>query len=207
MQQEAGSELDDPGSGSEAGSGMSEVDYDIALWASIEEPDFDPPEYISIPWSEEEMQRESDMAAAELEEYGNPLGWHGEFKGGRQMYEEWLTMMRFARAGHSRYATVPDRNSPFGGIVDRDSYFPYAETHFGLHPHYDYGYFSKLGRGRVLWDLVRPAVWKEVKNIKAKSIALFWMKIRNERVFAPGGSEYQRIVDGWESRFRRSEQP
>ena len=58
-----------------------------------------------------------------------------------------------------------DSADPDGG-VDADG------APWGEHPFYDYGFEERLGRGRVLWDILRPSVGRACR--RAWETALFW---------------------------------
>ena len=101
-----------------------------------------------------------------------------EFGTQREVYEEWLEMMREHRRDPSYYDRLLgagaddsefDPEDPNGGADEHfvpwrfDPGDPQGGTDqdgapWGLHPFYDYGYERCLGKGRVLWDLLRPSV-------------------------------------------------
>ena len=104
---------------------------------------------------EEEHRRQE---ALEVEEYGMPqeLGFTG--LSARGNYEAWLEVVRTHRQDPRYYDDVPDRTCPWGGMVDysNEPTEPEPEDPYGMHPYFDYGYVARLGKGRVMWDLLRP---------------------------------------------------
>lgn len=106
------------------------------------------PEYLA--W----LEREEAAAEEEAEE---------------ERYQEWLDVMRRFKADPTLFDDVLNRDDPMGAGFDANHDYDV----YGIHPFYDYGFETKRGRGRVLWDLLRPRLKQEVKNIKALSILWF----------------------------------
>jgi hypothetical protein len=108
-------------------------------------------------WLEVEEERRR-QEALEVEEYGMPqeLGFTGLSAGGN--YEAWLEVVRTHRQDPRYYDDVPDRTCPYGGVMDygNEPTEPEPEEPYGMHPYFDYGYVARLGKGRVMWDLLRP---------------------------------------------------
>ena len=95
--------------------------------------------------------------------------------------------MRRFRADPTYFDDVLNRDDPMG--VGFDANHDYDV--YGIHPFYDYGFETKRGRGRVLWDLLRPRLKQEVKNIKALNILWFWREAAARTAMHPSRINFE----------------
>lgn len=73
-----------------------------------------------------------------------------------EVYQEWLDVIRRFRADPTLFDDVVNREDPLGRSFDANQEDGIIYVEYGIHPFYDYGFETKRGRGRVLWDLLRP---------------------------------------------------
>ena len=104
-----------------------------------------------------------------------------------EAYQEWLDVMRRFRTDPTFFDDVLNREDPMGGGFDANQDY----VMYGIHPFYDYGFETQRGRGRVLWDLLRPRLKQEVKNIKALNILWFWREAAARTAMHPSRINFE----------------
>ena len=150
---------------------------------------------------QEQLRREAREAEeealwdAEEAEYGYPFlredyrssPHHGT---PREVYEKWLSVSLEHRRHPELRSTVPAHSDLLGGITYYGGQYEYDEHH-GPHPYNsDYAYVSRLGKGRVLWDIFRPTLRDAMKakptgRIHAMSIMFYWMEAAAKSAMQP----------------------
>ena len=104
-----------------------------------------------------------------------------------EAYQEWLDVMCRFRTDPTLFDDVLNRDDPFGAGFDANQNYAIV----GIHPFYDYGFETQRGRGRVLWDLFRPRLKQEVKNIKASNILWFWREAAARTAMHPSRINFE----------------
>ena len=104
-----------------------------------------------------------------------------------ERYQEWLNVMRRFRTDPTYFDDVLNRDDPMGAGFDANQDYDV----YGIHPFYDYGFETERGRGRVLWDLLRPRLKQEVKTIKAINILWFWREAAARTAMHPSRINFE----------------
>ena len=79
---------------------------------------------------------------------------------------------------------IADPHDPDGGCV-LDNHGAVLDAPWGCHPFYDYGYERRLGKGRVLWDELRPALWAAVQRVMLDGVVWYWRQVAAESAMRP----------------------